>query len=914
MENLYKRGSKWRRWDLHIHTPESALNNHFSDWSEYLDKLESFGSDVEVIGVTDYTTIEGYKKLREEKENGRIPNILEIFPNIEFRITPETSRGKGLNIHLIVNPEEENHIEEIENALSRLTFEYNGQPYSCTVSGLTSLGNAVSGGSLTEGVNQFKPSFAVIKRWYDSERWLCENSLVVVANGSGDGVSGLRADSGLQATREEVYRFSHMVFSATPSDREYFLGLGVDDKEAVKTKCGALKPCVHGSDAHDLDSIFNPDQNRYCWIKADPTFNGLKQVCFEPDSRVRIHDAHPDLEFKKPYFSSITCEGYVFGEGLPKFCKTEIPLNSGLVTLIGGRGAGKSLLLDCLYKLFNRDKLGSSKRLENISPESYTVQFSKSDGSIHDYNFGADADLEYLHVKQGDIKSIADSPSELSNQIKRLLSISVTGDKPEYDYEIESIIERIEKSLAWFDMTDAEDHLVNDLNRNQKIIQTNQNLIETITTDENKDSIQSYQTNNQEINKRQTSVTKLNDLKIKLNNSKIELDREIAEANGMETEGLDIPSVDFVPQTDQINVVLEALQVKIKEFTDSNLTIEQQFKDIGINQDVAGLLDKIEQYQREINRAQEKVSEFSQKQTAIENDIQHRTELVAKIDEDLNEQLQKIRESFKIISDGKDSWSVDQKTLVSKLLKEINIDGSIVFDADVFYKGLIPLLNGNKFRSTGAGDQQNKIESKFNVQSYDDYLKLIKNEKIIDDGDGGHISLNELAVQKDYFLKNNFNIYEYLYLYSYRKDYLYVNPVIQYLGKSPDELSVGQRGTFYVCMKLATDPFGSPFIFDQPEDDLDNKFIMSELVPLFREIKNYRQVIIATHNANLVVNADAEQVILANNEGENLGYNSGSLENSSNQEPYGIRQNVCDILEGGRVAFESREKKYGFTD
>ncbi len=52
-------------------------------------------------------------------------------------------------------------------------------------------------------------------------------------------------------------------------------------------------------------------------------------------------------------------------------------------------------------------------------------------------------------------------------------------------------------------------------------------------------------------------------------------------------------------------------------------------------------------------------------------------------------------------------------------------------------------------------------------------------------------------------------------------------------------LSVGQRGTFFLCMKLATDPFGSPFIFDQPEDDLDNEFIVQKLVPIFRKIKKY---------------------------------------------------------------------------
>jgi predicted ATPase len=103
---------------------------------------------------------------------------------------------------------------------------------------------------------------------------------------------------------------------------------------------------------------------------------------------------------------------------------------------------------------------------------------------------------------------------------------------------------------------------------------------------------------------------------------------------------------------------------------------------------------------------------------------------------------------------------------------------------------------------------------------------------------------------------------------------------------------------------LATEAFSKPIIFDQPEDDLDNEFIISNLISLFKELKLYRQVIIVTHNANLVVNADAEQVIVASNNDGNLSYVSGSLENSS------INSKICKILEGGKRAFEKRRNKY----
>lgn len=914
MDKIFPKGSEWRRWDLHVHSPESTLANQFTNWEEYLTAIENAGDSVAVIGVTDYASIAGYKILRNSKDNDdRISEILELFPNIEFRVTPETQDNKGINIHIVVNPKDPDHISLIEQALGRLTFEFDDNEYSCNEVGLTALGKAYLGDDSSaekcfkEGVNQFKPPFDLLKNWYLKEGWLRENSLIGVANGSSDGASGIQQDNGLKATREKIYKFSDFIFSANPKDCAYFVGEGVDDAEKVTERYGSLKPCLHGSDAHSNDQIFNPDKSRNCWIKADPTFNGLKQVCFEPKDRVRIQEANPLHDFKKPYFSKLECEGYIFGSGVPEFTKTVVPLNPGLVTLIGGRGTGKSLLLDSVHHLFHQNE-------SKIELESFEVEFTKTDLSQTVYIDGDDADLDYLHVKQGDIKRVAEKPEELSSALKQLLSISTDDEKPDYDYEMETIIERIEKSLAWFDITDSEGKKVNDLERNKRAIQSNKNLIATITTEENKENIASYQTNSKSINDRKSFLSKLAELKTKLTSVKVDINRDIEDINQSTFTDKNLTSLDFGIQLEQIEAIITEVGNYISELEGSNSEIEKTFKSQGIDQDVEGLLEKLGQYQKEIDRAEEKITEHASRSKSIGDDIVQRTNLVDLIDQDLQSKLQNIRDSFKLVREGKASWNEEQKALVSKLLEPINIDGEISFRLDKFYDGLVPLLNGKKFRSSETETQLQKIEAKLNVRNYKDYLALLRNEKVIDDGDGGLISLNDFANQKEYFLKNNFNIYEYLYLYAYRKRYLNVVPVIEYLGKSPDKLSVGQRGTFYVCMKLATDPFGSPFIFDQPEDDLDNKFIMGELVPLFREIKKYRQVIIATHNANLVVNADAEQILVASNEDEILSYISGSLENSSEQPPLGIRENVCDILEGGKTAFESRERKYGFTN
>ena len=123
-----------------------------------------------------------------------------------------------------------------------------------------------------------------------------------------------------------------------------------------------------------------------------------------------------------------------------------------------------------------------------------------------------------------------------------------------------------------------------------------------------------------------------------------------------------------------------------------------------------------------------------------------------------------------------------------------------------------------------------------------------------------------------------------------------------------------------------------PILIDQPEDDLDNRSIYTELVQYFRNKKHERQIIVVTHNANVVIGADAEAVIIANQDGKEaknnarqFEYRCGAIENVSplcgdndeilpgvlNQK--GIQQQICDILEGGMDAFEMRRKKYIHT-
>ncbi|HUQ97800.1 MAG TPA: hypothetical protein VM166_00005, partial [Gemmatimonadaceae bacterium] len=119
------------------------------------------------------------------------------------------------------------------------------------------------------------------------------------------------------------------------------------------------------------------------------------------------------------------------------------------------------------------------------------------------------------------------------------------------------------------------------------------------------------------------------------------------------------------------------------------------------------------------------------------------------------------------------------------------------------------------------------------------------------------------------------------------------------------QLSVGQKSTAILLLLLLNDDH--PFIIDQPEDDLDNRFIYEYIVTRLRDSKEKRQFIVATHNANIPVLGDAEQIVVLSATSDSTRVECfGSIDDPD------VQRNVKHILEGGQQAFELRRKKYGF--
>ena len=120
------------------------------------------------------------------------------------------------------------------------------------------------------------------------------------------------------------------------------------------------------------------------------------------------------------------------------------------------------------------------------------------------------------------------------------------------------------------------------------------------------------------------------------------------------------------------------------------------------------------------------------------------------------------------------------------------------------------------------------------------------------------------------------------------------------------ELSPGQRCSALLPIILLRG--NCPLVIDQPEDNLDNRLICDVLVDVLQRLKEHRQIILATHNPNIPVSADAEQVIVT----EAQSSQSGRVAAQGPMDDEGIIRHVKDIMEGGEEAFRLRARRYNY--
>lgn len=884
-------GSVWNKWDLHIHTPYTHQANEFKEVTieEYVRKIDAEG--LKLIGVTNYFYFADKELEVIRDEVRRQGKKITVLGNLEFRIHQPNKDGEWINVHCIFS--ENMSTDRINDVMSHLVVENTtpeGRPIYLSEVSFTNCNLKVG-----EATVNFSELVEHLKR---SLRFGVDYIIAACPNGYG----GFRPDMNEGRSVAVAYEMEKkcQIILGRPKDRSFFL----NSKRYTTAK---QKPVFYASDAHNIDDV----GSKYTWVKAKPTFEGLRQSIIEPDSRVQQNDTFVEKDYCKPRFKSITLSGKVFADGEVSFKKQCIPLNPNLVAIIGGRGTGKSLFLDAMCSRFNLSANKTNAR--KVSPESICLELDKGDGEVIKFE-SLNNNYPYLHVSQGDIQYFSQKPDDLSDEIKRMLGIS-TGD---FDHvvidQISSLLEKYRKCNSYFESINEDGIYINTQSYQDSVIFDNEKVISTLTNPTNNKLIEDYQLGSKSINESLNYIQEAKAVSGMIQRLSNEINEKVKMLNNSSLSRVASPLVDIELHIKVIDENIVECMKSIDVAKLNNEDIISQFKAQGINQDISSLLNKVNDCQTAIDKAIARKKELDNYRSEYENCILSLKEEVKKYDEYLEGQKTAIDEAFHELSIAKPEWSAEQNLLVSNILSEININGAIVFNSVKFYAGVEQRLNRGKFRASNDKKTYDKLSEAFNVADKESFFRLVSGEKIINVS-GEQLNLEEFCNKDDYFNKGGrYEFLRYLFSPEMMKEYLYVNADFKYKGKTVDKLSVGQRGTFYVCLKLATDPFGSPFVFDQPEDDLDNEFIMSQLVPLFRDIKKYRQVIIVTHNANLVVNTDAEQIIVAENIGEEIGYKSGAVEDSCVNNGPSLRASICDVLEGGSYAFEKREQKYGIRD
>nr|WP_246874529.1 hypothetical protein [Pantoea ananatis] len=931
---VFPKGSDWRKWDLHVHTPQSSLQNLYGgDWEAYLSAIEAFGNEVAVIGVTDYCTISGYEKLLAYREKGRISNIEAIFPNIEFRITPETQKDKGVNIHLIINPAAADHVSRIRNALARLTFRYGDQNYSCNDQQLAELGIAVAGPSsaernLREGINQFKPSFELFELWLRNETWLRENVVIIASNSSGDGISGLR-DSGLLAVRQNMYRLVDAIFSGNPQDRDYFQGLGSDSKAEVIARYGKLLPCLHGSDAHELAKIFRPDHDRFCWIKADPTFAGLKQILYD-HSRVRIQKTSPNIKTPYQYIDHVR---FTDRSGKLLFSDQPVHFSPDLNAIIGGKSSGKSLLLYHMARAINSSEASEKIRLTkqavydeliNIDvevmwgngevsslhgedsrpvtyiPQLYINHLAESSGRhqlnqlVEDILFQNDAfrsfATENAAQREATLRSITARIDYLSELRKKYSECSKEMEQYGSEKAVSEEIRRQEQKIALLrkqaSFSPAEEAQYMALRTRTDDLQSRRSTLTDLAQASASltDSLNRYARNTVQSLSEQLRV----DFPLPENSSFLEKSLRHLEA------GLTSAVVDFIAHQENRFVNSPALLEKIEKESAAKqerlLPLSVKITDQETLKAALGALEKEKEKLRNLQQLSERRRSIFQEG---------------------NDTKSQLHAEYATLADLYQTYTAELSKPEYHPAGEISISASIS-------------LNTEKFeRFTGSFDRRGNMNVLLGemVNAKGEYVfDVIGHAKIIA---GIHDRFRNSAVTPSVRKGiEDSDILSYLF-----DDCFLIDFSVHYRNDDIIQMSPGKRGLVLLNLILHLSNSQHPILIDQPEDNLDNRTIYSQLNDFVRLRKADRQIIMVTHNANLVVGTDAECVIVSNQSGQRSGienneyrfeYFTGSLEcsfisqeDSGRLNAQGIREHVCEILEGGIQAFKERERKYG---
>ena len=970
------RGSEWHRWEPHVHAPGTVLEDRYpaSGLDAYLLALEAASPPLAAIGITDYCITRSYERVKVEKENGRLKDCNLLFPNIELRLNTGTVRGHFVNIHLLVCPDDPNHISELNRFLGRLVFSAFDDKFVCTQADIIRLGQRADPNrndeeaALRHGCTQFKVSLDNLIETHRGMTWAAENIIIAVAGGA-DGTSGVK-DAADATLREEIEKAAHAVFASSPKQRDFWLGLGSASINELKGRYGGQKPCIWGSDAHELANVAKPAEERFTWVKGIPTFDALKQACIDPE-RAYVGPTPPSWVASSQVIDEVAIQD-------APWAKTPtLRLNPGLVAIVGARGSGKTALADVIaagcdsYEESERPSF-LSRAAEHLTGARVTIKWLSGPAHVRrldlPVNRSAEAYPRVRYLSQQfveDLCSLEGMPT-LVREIERVIFEAHPSLERDGAVDFEELLElrasqyrdvRRRDEAALGNISDQigmemeksrqvpalkaqiaeKEKLIVRYESDRKALlpkeqsKTSERLQELVVAAETvrgylryyaakQASLTALKNEVQDVRQNQVP-TALRSMKERHSKAGLEsqdwnrflleyagdvdgiLATKTAEADKDTTSWKGKPPTSpggasgaFLPPTaDATKTPLAVLEAEIgrleklvaadRETANKVAAITRRVAEE--NTGLERLREKLSDCEGARGRADILVTEREQSYVRVFDAVVGEERVLNELYAPLSKRLQASGGTLARLS-----FTVTRVADVAAWAKR----GEILFD-----------LRGGPFKGIGSLEKEASAMLRTAWTSGD---SLAVSQAMKDFRAKHQDALLEKA---PYHRTDPINYRPWSKRFAqwlYNTDHISIEYGINYDGVNITKLSPGTRGIVLLLLYLALDDGDDrPLIIDQPEENLDPKSVYDELVPLFQAAKRKRQVVIVTHNANLVINTDADQIIAAEVGASTdpglppITYRSGGLEEGS------IRRIVCDILEGGEAAFRDRARR-----
>lgn len=941
-----KKGSVWRKWDIQIHVPGVKHADQYTAeegtdvWEKFIGYIKS--TDVAVFGITDYFSIAGYETFLEKTKNITELKSKKFFPCIELRLDISVNTGsEQLQCHLVFDNEYD--ISKIKNFLSHLPLKNkkaNNAVAYCTNADITACGGYDRVSVTKEALEK------ALKDEFGNDRPFL---IAGVASGMGSG----RPNANINIKRELADIFDGFCdfFFGGENNRDYYLDESRYDNKEVKAR---PKPVVSTSDCHTFEDCENRlgkkftvqdnegnDLERYgfSWIKADTTFEGLRQILFEPIDRVAFGYERP--ETKKSYYL-IDKVRFIDNTGQDNFPSDAIEINQNLANIIGGKSTGKSLLLYYIAKTIDRQEVenrfadqptatqynfdespnfnfevvwtdGDSTYLKNVDgnngggerkilyiPQNYLNKLSEKNVKSRDTlnKFVKDVLLQDENVRENyennltKIKSLSKSiPASVANlyQIKQEIeeveeNIKQLGEEKGIKKYIAQLKKEANVIKSKSGLSD------NEINDYEALLEQEKDTTTRITVlSDDRKSIASF---------RQNLLQQLDGLEELCDEQSSYLgDEDVKKEFEKELAGISQIKTNLLLAVDK---VITSIDSKIKG---NRNVLEKIKKDLAPFMAKVKLQDELKKKNEAIRNEQKKLDRI----TIEKKNLESKKNLYEK-------EKKSLVETYREIFVGYDTARNEFKKYENKF-EDISLNVSVGF-------------NEKRFNEEVIGNFLNKSDIKRNIEGvawkdeyeyqFDPAIHLTFITKILNNVVDGKIRTIGGRSARDAVVK-------------ILEDYFDLDFKISYKNDSLDRMSPGKKGLVLLRLLIDLSNEEWPILLDQPEDDLDNRSVYDDLVSFVKNKKKKRQIIMVTHNPNLVVGADAEQIIVANQEGQERGrenkkfkfeYVSGALENTFELSETvekailfkkGIRQHVCEVLEGGKEAFQKRERKYSFN-